>query len=322
MNKKTKYFLILLTVSAMFLAGCSEDTTAPSESSFMTLRTYLIQNDLDLPDILTDWIIPASSVAGDESTYYIMDIRAESVYNEGHILGAVRSTLGNIVTDAASSGGKTILVVCYTGQSAAHAVVALRLSGYTDAKVLKFGMSSWHSNFDSWTSNTASIAVGHSNWSTEATATLAEHECPALITTATDGAGILTERVTAMLTGGFKGIHPDTVLTTPAEYFINNYWAEVDVTTYGHIDGAYRILPLSLENNEIKYYDPDETAVTYCWTGQTSSMITAYLTVLGYDAKSLKFGTNGLIYSELADNKWTGSGDYTYESTLPLVAAK
>jgi rhodanese-related sulfurtransferase len=46
----------------------------------------------------------------------------------------------------AASATKPILVVCYTGQSAGHAVVALRLSGYSDAKVLKWGMSGWRSD--------------------------------------------------------------------------------------------------------------------------------------------------------------------------------
>jgi rhodanese-related sulfurtransferase len=229
--------------------------------------------------------------------------------------------LGGILTDAAVSGGKPIVVVCYTGQSAAHAVVALRLSGYSDARSLKFGMSSWNSAFDRWTSNTASVAVGHNNWSMDPTATLSPHEYPGLTTTATDGAGILAERVAAMLAGGFKGVNAVDVLNTPGDYFMNNYWSEADVTTYGHIDGAYRISPLSLESNEFMYNDPDETVVTYCWTGQTSSMVTAYLTVLGYDAKSLKFGVNALIYSELTGHKWGGSADYAYETSAPVLAA-
>ena len=67
---------------------------------------------------------------------------------------------------------------------------------------------------------------------------------------------------------------------------------------------AYRISPLSLTNAEFKNYDPAGTNVTYCWTGQTSSMITAYLTVLGYDATSLKNGANAMIYSELQGHTW------------------
>ena len=121
-----------------------------------------------------------------------------------------------------------------------------------------------------------------------------------------------------MLGEGFKSVvalDGDTtigVLDNPGDFFINNYWAADDVVTYGNIDTAYRINPLVLEN-----LDPDGTVVTYCWTGQTSSMMTAFLTVLGYDAKSLLYGGNGIIHDDLADGpiKWAASMDYDYVVT-------
>ena len=324
MKSATRYLLISLALVAVILAGCSEDTSMPEvgEGSSAILRAYLSQNDYDLPDILTDWIIDASAVHGDPSSYYVMDVRGEDDYNAGHIPGAVHSSLTTVVADAAASTGKTIVVYCKTGQSSAHAVVGLRLSGYTTAKSLKWGMSGWNGDFDLWTANTASVGVGHDNWSMDATATLTPHDYPVLVTTATDGEGILAERVAAMLAGGFKGVDAADVLASPGDYFINNFWAQVDVDYYGHIDGAYRINPLTLDANEFEYYDPDETVVTYCWTGQTSSMVTAYLTVLGYDAKSMKFGVNALIYSELEKSKWGGSGTYAYETSAPVLAAQ
>jgi hypothetical protein len=33
---------------------------------------------------------------------------------------------------------------------------------------------------------------------------------------------------------------------------------------------------------------------------------------LGFDAKSLKFGANSMIYDQLQVNKWSASGDYPY----------
>jgi len=324
MKSATRYFLISLALVAVILAGCSEDTSMPEvgEGSFATLRTYLIESDLDLPDILTDYLILASDLEANLSEYYVMDIRSEEVYNAGHIDGAVHSSLAQVVTDAASSGGKPIVVACLTGQEAAFAVVALRLSGYEDAVSLKWGMSGWNGDFDLWTGNTASIAVGHDNWSTDATATLTPHAYPLLATTATDGAGILAERVAAMVSGGFKGVIAPNVLASPGDYFINTYLAQGDVTTYGHLDGAYRINPLTLDANEFMYYDPNETVVTYCWTGQNSAIVTAYLIVLGYDAKSLKYGLNGLVFSELTANKWTGPADYAYVTSAPVLAAQ
>ncbi|MCK5853406.1 rhodanese-like domain-containing protein, partial [bacterium] len=117
----------------------------------------------------------------------------------------------------------------------------------------------------------------------------------------------------AMLAAGFKGVAAADVLASPADYFINNYWAEADVTHYGHIAGAYRIKEnLTLAADGFKHLDPSKTIVTYCWTGQTSSIVTAYLTVLGFDAKSLKFGTNGMIHSQLESHKWEASADYDY----------
>ena len=160
MNRRTKYFLILLAVSAVFLAGCSEDTTAPSGSSFMTLRTYLIQNNLDVPDVLTDWIIPASSVVGNESIYYIMDIRADSVYNVGHVPGAVNKPYddnldvgGEFETIEELTDGYTgildgakpgdVIHMCGSGVTACHNMIAMEHVGMKGSKLYPGSWSEW-----------------------------------------------------------------------------------------------------------------------------------------------------------------------------------
>ncbi|MBN2185255.1 MAG: hypothetical protein JW746_08000 [Candidatus Krumholzibacteriota bacterium] len=315
MFNKVKWFTVLMVVTAVFFVGCSEDTTKPVDSGSI-LRAYLDDNDLDLDNILTSWIIAAGDVYPDQADYYIMDLRAPEHFALGRIPGSVNTTLGTIVADAAANtDNDPILIVCYTGQSASHALVALRLSGYPDCKVLMFGFSSWSNDFDSWTANTSSFAVGDDNWTTDPVAVAGSYSYPSISATATTGAGILAERVAAMTAGGFKGVAASAVVTTPASYYINNYWDQTDVDTYGHIEGAYRIKPLTIAGDEFENLDPDETIVTYCWTGQTSSVITAYLTVLGYDAVSLKFGANGMIFSELLAHTWPGSATtYPVES--------
>ncbi|MCK5168329.1 MAG: hypothetical protein KAQ75_00510, partial [Bacteroidales bacterium] len=97
-------------------------------------------------------------------------------------------------------------------------------------------------------------------------------------------------------------------------YFINNYWGATDVATYGNISGAYRINPLTLAGEEYIYLDPSKDVVTYCWTGQTSSVITAYLYILGYNSHSLKNGSNSMIYDDLTSHKW----DATAITDLPV----
>jgi len=312
--KHLKLGLLITAILFVFSTGCKNKN---QDTEFDILTKYLSENNMDVSDMLNDWIVAAGSIDGDDTTqldvsaYYIMDIRAEADFNDGHITGAHNSSLSTIVADAASAD-KKILVVCYTGQSAAHAVIALRLSGYTDAQVLKFGMSSWNADFDSWTANTGDAADGHAKWVTTATADVIAYEDQPLIATGKGtGAEILAEQV--KLLTEFKGITNADVLAAPADYFINNYWEQTDVDHYGHIDGAFRIKPLTIAGAEYASLDPTKTIVTYCWTGQTSSMITAYLTVLGYDAKSLKFGANGMIHTDLTSHKWGSSFDFAYE---------
>ena len=307
------------------MVGCKDDTTDPDISEFETLIAYMDGNAMTVDDLLAGWIIAPDSLIQVMDDYYIMDIRAGDYhgataadppdditdYDNGHIESAVLSSLGNILTDAGNAD-KPIVVVCYTGQSAGHAVMALRLSGKTDAKVLKWGMSGWNPDFDKWSGKTATL--NHANWVAAPgdIAAAEEFDYPEIDTGEGDGADILAARVAYMLEEGFKGVAAvnadvNGVLDTPGDYFINNFWAADDVTTYGNIIGAYRIKPLVLEN-----LDADATVATYCWTGQTSSMVTAYLTVLGYDAKSLKFGVNSIIYDDLTGHKWIESFDYDY----------
>lgn len=310
--KTFKRILIWIAILPMAVViSCKDDDPVAANENYADLTEYLVASNMDLPDVLEGWIVGAPATVDDVATflgdYYVMDIRAVADYEKGHVAGAINSSLGTVIADAAAST-KPILVVCYTGQSASHATVALRLSGYPTAKVLKWGMSGWRADLASpWLANSGdngNIGVGHTNWTTSSTATLETFNAPEWTSTATTPAEILAERVTLMTTEGFKGVASADVLAAPTDFYINNYWAEADVDHYGHINSAYRVQPLSLANDEFKYYNPAKTVITYCWTGQTSSMVTAYLTVLGYDAKSLKYGANSMIYSALESHKF------------------
>ena len=307
---------VIFTLLVLVLSvGCKKET----DTEFDILTKYLTENNMDLDNMLDAWIVAgytvdcADTTALDPTTYYVMDIRAAADFGTGHIPGAVNSSLATIIADA-TSANKKILVVCYTGQTAAHAVIALRLSGYADAQVLKFGMSVWHADFDKWTANIGNAADGNANWVTTATTELATFEQPVIATEKTTGEEILAEQIKQLTE--FAGISNADVLGSPDGYFINNYWDQTDVDHYGHIKGAYRISPLTIGGAEYLNLDPSKTIVTYCWTGQTSSMITAYLRVIGYNAKSLKFGTNGMIHTKLESHKWksTTPAGFDYET--------
>ena len=96
-------------------------------------------------------------------------------------------------------------------------------------------------------------------------------------------------------------------------YNIMNYWSEDHYLGFGHFDGAYQLTPKTLTTDgNLNVFDPDGTNIFYCYTGQTAAAACAYLTVLGYDVKSVKYGVNSVIYDTLptAGYKWYGTPVY------------
>ncbi len=301
--------VLVLVLSLGLMVSCEDTDDEEDATAFEVLSEYMLANDMDVDVVVNGWITTASAIseAGLEN-YYIVDIRDIDTYNLGHIPGAVQCARTDVLTtvEAGNTNDLPVIVTCFSGQSATLAVVALRLSGYPDAKSLKWGMSSWAEQFDSWSGATASIGVDHANWSFDAApALLSDNDDPVIDTDLTDGAAILAEQVDLML-ATFKGISGADVLAAPENYQINNRWELTDYDHYGHIDGAYQSTPgsVSIANDGLDVLDPSQTIVTYCWTGQTSGMMTSWLRVLGYDATSLKNGVNSMIYSALESHQW------------------
>lgn len=315
--KKLNYLrsLFFALVVSLGFTSCIEAYVEPEVDHFAVLTQYMAQNNMDLNHMTTDWVIDAAALnTAGVTNSFVIDLRSAADFATGHIQGAVNSTLANVVTTAAGAGTKPIVITCYTGQNAAVALVALRLSGYRNCKILKWGMSGWNSKFDKWTPNISDRALQSPNWS--ATNTIQQPVSfgyPKTAATETTGEAILRERVAYMLSKGLQGVAAADVLAAPTTFFINNYWTEADVNQYGHIKGAYRINEtLKIANDGLKNLDPNSTIVVYCWTGQTSALVSSYLNVLGYNAKSISFGANALINSQLQKNKWTVSGNFPY----------
>jgi rhodanese-related sulfurtransferase len=107
-------------------------------------------------------------------------------------------------------------------------------------------------------------------------------------------------------------------------YYIANYWSESDYTDIGHIPGAMQYTPktsMALDADLLTLpSDPNETVVVYCWTGQTSANMAVYLRTIGYNAKTLTFGANGMIWDELPSHKWTTDTPKGYDYVKPAPA--
>ena len=315
--KTLKYFLIVLLFPAFVLTSCKDEKADNVLPQFDILKDYLIAQDMDIDHIIKNADgkkfvtgAPGSDAEVDAwaTGFDILDIRSDVDFAKGYIIGAKNIAFDDILTQA-EHATKPILVVCYTGQTACYATALLRLSGH-DAQALKWGMSGWNADFDKWTVNIGNTANGHTNWTGSAAPQNQFFDDPVISTSATDGAGILAQQISKAVSKGFKGTgavdDKYDVLENPVNYHINNYFSSTDYTNFGHIDGAYRINPLLLGDKSYQGLTPAGKNVTYCYTGQTSAVVAAYLNVIGYDAYSLKFGMNGLSNSNPSweTNQW------------------
>lgn len=319
MKRLINLAVLLAFVPVLFLTSCKEDEP-DVVNAYTTLKSYMVTNNLDLPALATSWIVdPKStnqtggivdSVTGTIPGYTVYDIRSATDFASGHIKNATNVALKDIittVTTAAVAKDAKILVVCYTGQTAGQAVMALRLLGWSKAVVLKWGMAGWNASFKGpWVANSGievsangNIAAGSANWViTEAPANGSFDE-PVWTSSSTDGAAILQERVQAVLNAGFTPTPAADILAAPSNYQIINYWSLADYIAFGHFSGAFDVPTIALAGDLVKIIDPSKPAQVYCYTGQTSSIACFWLNVLGYNAKGVGFGANKLVYDPL-----------------------
>jgi rhodanese-related sulfurtransferase len=308
-----KYYSILSILLAMlFVVSCSEDSTKPEVIESEVLLQYLESIDspygkdfvaTDLPAIVTAEAVKADISAGKA---YVVDVRAAADYALGHVPGAKNVAIPDILTHMktvdATKYDKVVLI-CYTGQSAQFATTILRLMGYKNAFSMKWGMCSWNKDFSKrWNDIVANGNQYASQFETTPNAKPAKGTLPVLNTGKTTGKEILEARVEAVLKENYNiGVTSATVFGNLTNYYIANYWPEAQYLDPGHIKGAYQYTPKTSMKlaADLMTLPTNKEIVVYCYTGQTSAALATYLKIIGYNAKTLQFGCNGMIYDQM-----------------------
>lgn len=329
-----KYYSILsIFLALLFIVSCSEDkTTEPAIEEAKLAIEYLEANG-DYVNTTLPALVTASELKTlvETGKAYVIDLRAAADFQKGHIKGAKNIALADLITHLNTvdfSKYDKIALVCYTGQTAGFATALMRFY-YADEPAkrdkffdLKFGMCSWHRDFASKWQTVLSNKYASQFVTTPAPPKPAKGTLPTLTTGKKTGKEIVQSRVEALLKEGFTpaGITADAMFADLSKYFIVNYWIESQYLNPGHVPGAYQYTP----KQSLKYsadlltLPTNKEVIIYCHTGTQSSMLAAFLRVLGYNAKSLLFGANSMIYDKMVETKlsiWKDSEimDYDYE---------
>ncbi len=307
---RIKFLTLSVLFFVLFVTSCKKDDTVTVVNESQVLVEYLESSNSPLLKDFVNTDMPTIMAASEVKTLnetnqvYIIDIRSAADFATGHIKNAHNVALAEILTHikAVNLDSYTkVAIVCYTGQTAGFAASLLRIMGYSKVFSMKWGMCSWHTDFaGKWNTAIANGNAYAAQFVSTDSPKAAKGNLPELNTGKTTGQEILEARVSAMLTEGFTPatITNATVFGSLSTYYIVNYWTAAHYADPGHIPGAIQYTPKETIKLavDLKTLPTDKTVVVYCYTGQTSAYLTAYLRLLGYDAKSLLYGANGMIY--------------------------
>ncbi len=325
--KRVYFYLLAFLIPASFLiTSCGETKKENKDTVKEVVKVEVNHSQLLLDEIVKNGDLinsekaPTMIEAKDVNTnlgekQLVLDIRAAKDYADGHIKGAENVVFEELLSyfkanDAKVKAAGKVVLVCYSGQVATYANSILQMLGYTNVYTMKWGMASWNKK----TSGKWSEAVSDKyidKLETNANSKPPKGDMPKFDCMHENGKDILDARSTKLFADGTKEIFVtiDDLMTDPASYYVVNYWPE-NLYALGHIPGAVQYAPKkSLSASaDLATLPKDKTIVTYCFTGQTAGFVTAYLRLLGYNAKTLKFGANSFMNKTLKTNKDFGHG--------------
>ncbi len=292
-----KKFLMLLLAAMLILslAGCGDKEGAnPAATSTPAAQTQAPEAPAEgvaLEDAANKYFaeFPGNRIvtwedlftlidAGEEP--FILSIRQQDVYDQGHIVGAYRASWGEDLANKAAllPKDKPVYVYCYSGQTAGQAIALLNMLG-VEAYSVKLGF-----NYG------ATKVAGY-----EAYLETTANELP-------DAGAEFDPEVLAFVQDYFKSVNDngsfqiasadaDTLLQAGEAMLLDIRSAED--YAIAHIEGA-ESLPYGQGMQEgFAGLPKDEKIIVACYTGQTAGQTVAIMRALGYDAYSLQFGMTG-----------------------------
>ncbi|MCE5236122.1 MAG: rhodanese-like domain-containing protein [Clostridiaceae bacterium] len=216
--------------------------------------------------------------AGEEP--FILSIRQQDVYDQGHIVGAYRASWGADLAEKVSMlpKDKPVYVYCYSGQTAGQAVALMNMLGI-EAYSVKAGFNYGATKVEGY----------------EAYVETTPHEL--------ENAGAeFDPTVLAFVQEYFKSVDANANFQTPpaeadtlsqsGDAMILDIRSAEDYAA-AHIEGAVN-LPYG-KDMQLGFADlpKDEKIIVACYSGQTAGQTVAVMRALGFNAYSMQFGMAG-----------------------------
>ncbi len=318
MKKQIFYLLAFVLPLSFAISGFSKVKESNPKPLSSTSETEILLEFLEANRNFINTDEAPALVSADEvkknlknPKYHIIDIRSDSWFDYGHLKDAnnVKSSdlLNYFEKSITPSDFDKIVLICYSGQSAAYFTSLLRIAGYDNVHSMNWGMSSWRVDFaeNSWLKNTKNDFADKVETSANEKGT--KGTLPQLNTGKTEAEAILRARLEELFATPYKEsiAKSSDIFANPDQYYIVDY-NRLDRYEKGHIPNAIQYQPNgSLTSTaDLLTLPTDKKIVVNGTTGQETAYVVAYLKVLGYDASNIAYGANSYMHKTLKDNGW------------------
>ena len=310
--------LILLLIPSN---GCLEDKVVQTVNFELDKTAKILEYFESQGDFVNagqaPGLISVIQLFSNQSEYTILDIRPVGEFINGHIQNSVNVSTDRLfeVVDSLYSLDQTkkISVVSKNGQSSAYFVCLLRLAGFNNTYSVKYGMAYWNIDFsDDWLQALKDEAEVHSTNENFPKLPLSHLPDLGFPPSLNSNRELAVYRIKQVIKNGFKaGINYEAnfdVLINPTNFKICYGQERLYIMPplqegKGHTAGTiwYRDIPAFefRSTKSLQTLPSNLPIIIYSADGQLSSCLAAYLTVLGYNVKTLLFGANQLFYTRM-----------------------
>lgn len=314
MSLTMKYLKIfLISFVSILLSGCLKDNPLEQIIDMQDSAELLVYletngdyiNSNDCPSF-----VKSNEVYSNLSNYLIIDLREKEEFKNGHIPGSKNVNVNELYEYVKSVHDSTIskiVLVSNTGQSAAYATSLLRLAGFTKVYSLQFGIASWNPIFSNlWYRKVKNgFQSGRFDFFNYPKPSLRNLPGKDLGNGTTKE--LLQNRIKTLLSEGLDAVRIDidsimktyNPQTQSINYFVICYAPTrlYNIRDNGHPPGAIRYEPRTdlKSSSYLQSLPTDQTIAIYDDTGEIAAYVTAYLRILGYDARTIDLGANGMI---------------------------
>jgi len=306
---KYKLFIFLFTgILSFYSCNTSQDETHKlSHNAAEQLLNYLEENGNYVNSDNIPSLIDATKLYESlDDNILVIDLRTQDQYTKGHVKGALNIAADSILfffeNIIEPNSFDKIIMVCEIGSRSAYVTGLLRLLGYDNVFSLRFGLSSWSKNIanNKWLYNLSSALEGQLE--TQSNPKPEKGELPLLSTLKEHPYDILKERVSLLLKEDISKtfVSLEDISHDYKAFYLINYWP-LNLYEQGHLPGAVQYTPKKAfhSTEDLLTIPTNKPVIVYCFTGQHSSFAVAFLRVLGYDAYSMRYGTNAFIYETM-----------------------